>query len=226
MSKSNVFCVCGDECSPVEIIQSGVFRCLVSPHTPGLVNIYLSLDACNPISQVLTFEYRAPLVRNSMICSEDNGANWEDFRVQMRLAHLLFSTTRSLNIFSSQVPPNALKEATTFAHKTSHIVDGWAYTTESIESNQISFQQAKDSLFELTLKNKLYEWLLERVVEGGKTSDHDDQGQGVIHLCAILDYTWAVCPYAWSGLSLDYRDKFGWTALHWAAYCGRFVDNS
>ncbi|KAE9453268.1 hypothetical protein C3L33_14839, partial [Rhododendron williamsianum] len=222
LSRSNMYCVCGDECYPAEIIQPGVFRCLVSPHTPGLVNLYFSLDACNPISQVMTFEYRAPLVRDSMICSDNTGANWEDYRVQMRLAHLLFSTTKSLSIFSSKVLPNALKEAKIFAHKTSHIVDGWAYTMESVENNQISFQQAKDSLFELTLKNKLYEWLLERVVEGGKTSDHDDQGQGVIHLCAILDYTWAVCPFAWSGLSLDYRDKFGWTALHWAAYCGRY----
>ncbi|XP_058201161.1 calmodulin-binding transcription activator 5 isoform X2 [Rhododendron vialii] len=221
LSRSDLYCVCGDECYPAEIIQPGVFRCLVSPHTPGLVNLYFSLDACNPISQVMTFEYRTPLLRDSMVCSENTGVNWEDFRVQMRLAHLLFSTTKSLSIFSSKVLPHALKEAKIFTHKTSHIVDGWAYTMESVENNQISFQQAKDSLFELTLKNKLYEWLLERVVEGGKTSDHDDQGQGVIHLCAILDYTWAVCPFAWSGLSLDYRDKFGWTALHWAAYCGR-----
>ncbi|XP_073225086.1 calmodulin-binding transcription activator 5-like isoform X1 [Cicer arietinum] len=47
------------------------------------------------------------------------------------------------------------------------------------------------------------------------------KGQSVIHLCAILGYTWAVTLFSWSGLSLDFRDKFGWTALHWAAYYGR-----
>lgn len=37
----------------------------------------------------------------------------------------------------------------------------------------------------------------------------------------MLGYTRAVYLYSLSGLSLDYRDKFGWTALHWAAYYGR-----
>ncbi|XP_057486001.1 calmodulin-binding transcription activator 5 isoform X1 [Actinidia eriantha] len=220
LTKSNIYCVCGDVWSPAEIVQSGVFRCFVSPHNPGLVNVYLSFDGCNPISQVLTFEYRAPLACDWMISSEDK-SSWEEFRVQMRLAHLLFSMSKSLSILSSKVAPTALKEAKMFARKTAHIADGWAFMIESIENNKISFQQAKDSLFELTLKNRLYEYLLEKVVEGCKTPEHDDQGQGVIHLCAILDYTWAVYPFAWSGLSLDYRDKFGWTALHWAAYCGR-----
>ncbi|KAF5950830.1 hypothetical protein HYC85_012823 [Camellia sinensis] len=220
LAKSDIYCVCGDACGPAEIVQSGVFRCLVSPHTPGSVNLYLSFDGHNPISQVLTFEYRAPLTGNWMISAEEM-SNWEKFRVQMRLAHLLFSTSKSLNFLSSKVSPDTLKEAKKFAHKTSHIADGWAYMIESIENNKISFQQAKDSLFELALKNRLYEWLLERVVEGCTTSDRDEQGQGVIHLCSILDYTWAVYPFACSGLSLDYRDKFGWTALHWAAYCGR-----
>ncbi|GMP57037.1 hypothetical protein CsSME_00021291 [Camellia sinensis var. sinensis] len=220
LAKSDIYCVCGDACGPAEIVQSGVFRCLVSPHTPGSVNLYLSFDGHNPISQVLTFEYRAPLTGNWMISAEEM-SNWEKFRVQMRLAHLLFSTSKSLNFLSSKVSPDTLKEAKKFAHKTSHIADGWAYMIESIENNKISFQQAKDSLFELALKNRLYEWLLERVVEGCITSDRDEQGQGVIHLCSILDYTWAVYPFACSGLSLDYRDKFGWTALHWAAYCGR-----
>ncbi|XAR49681.1 hypothetical protein NMG60_11032949 [Bertholletia excelsa] len=213
--ESNVYCVCGDACSLAEIVQPGVFRCLVSPHSPGLVNLYLSFDGHNPISQLMTFEYRAPLTH-----SEDK-SNWEGFGVQMRLAHLLFSTSKSLSILSSKASPNSLKEAKIFAKKTSHIADGWAYMVKSIAYNKISSEQAKDSLFELVLKTRLYEWLLERVAEGCKTSDFDDQGQGVIHLCSILGYTWAICPFAWSGMSLDFRDKFGWTALHWAAHYGR-----
>ncbi|XP_052207150.1 calmodulin-binding transcription activator 5-like isoform X2 [Diospyros lotus] len=219
-AKSNLYCVCGDACSPVEIVQSVVFRCLISPHAPGLTNLYLSFDGQNPISQVLTFEYRSPLTHNWMISAEDK-STWEEFRVQMRLFHLIFSTSKTIDILSDKVSLNTLKEAKNFTRKTSHIVNGWAYMTKSIENSKISVQQAKDNMFELALKIRLYEWLLERAIEGSKTSEHDDQGQGVIHLCAMLDYTWAVCPFAWSGFSLDYRDKFGWTALHWAAYCGR-----
>lgn len=220
VSKSNLFCVCGDVSVPAEIIQTGVFRCLVSAHNPGLVNLYLSFDGHKPISQVVAFEYRSPAPHNRMSSSTDK-SKWEEFRVQMRLAHLLFSTSKSLNILSSKVSPKTLKEAKVFTRKTSHIIASWEFLIKSIGDNKISFPQAKDSLFELTLQNRLHEWLLERVVDGSKISDRDDVGQGVIHLCAILGYTWAIYPFSWSGLSLDYRDKFGWTALHWAAFYGR-----
>ncbi|XP_058212601.1 calmodulin-binding transcription activator 6-like isoform X3 [Rhododendron vialii] len=220
LDKSKLYCVCGDAYSPAQIVQSGVFRCFVSPHQEGLVNLYLSFDGHSPISQVLTFEYRTPLKQDPVISVEDK-SKAEEFIVQTRLAHLLFFTSKSLKILSSKVSPNAVKEAKIFARKTSQIADGWAQVIESIENNRMTVERAKESFFELTLRNKLYEWLLERVVEGSKTSDYDDHGQGVIHLCAILDYTWAVLPYSFSGLSLDYRDKFGWTALHWAAYYGR-----
>ncbi|KAK3008546.1 hypothetical protein RJ639_013391, partial [Escallonia herrerae] len=219
LSKSNLFCVCGDAFVPVEVVQPGVFRCLVLPSKAGVVKLYMSFDGYNPISQVLDFEYRTPENCNSLLQSKDK---WEEFQVQMRLARLLFSTSKSLNILSSRVSPNALKEAKVFTRKTLHIVDdSWAYLIKSIEDNSVSFSRAKDSLFELSLQNRLQEWLLERVVEGHKISDRDDQGQGIIHLCSILGYTWAISPFSWSGLSLDYRDKYGWTALHWAAYYGR-----
>ncbi|XP_059646906.1 calmodulin-binding transcription activator 5-like isoform X6 [Cornus florida] len=220
LRKSNLFCVCGDAFAPAEIVQPGVFRCLVSPHTPGPVNLYLSFDGRKPISQVMTFEYRVPFLQNQMGSSEDK-SKWEEFQVQMRLARLLFSTSNSLKILSSKVSQNSLQQAKVFARRSSQIFDSWANMIKSIENKKIPFPQAKDSLFELSLKSKLQEWLLERVIDGCKTSDHDDHGQGVIHLCAILGYTWAVYSYSWSGLSIDYRDKFGWTALHWAAYCGR-----
>ncbi|KAM7485002.1 hypothetical protein LguiA_001011 [Lonicera macranthoides] len=219
-TRSQIFCVSGDTYVPTEHVQSGVFRCLVPPHTPGLVNLYLSYDGHKPISQSVTFEYRVPPTPNRTIPSENN-LDWEEFRVKMRLAHLLFSTSKSLNILSTKISQKSLLEAKLFAQKTAHIPDSWTPLIKSIEENRISFPQAKDGLFELILQNRLQEWLLERIVEGCKISDHDDKGQGAIHLCAVLGYTWAVYPFSWSGLSLDYRDKSGWTALHWAAYYGR-----
>jgi hypothetical protein len=140
----------------------------------------------------------------------------------MRLAYLLFSTSKTLNVLSSKVSPAKLKEAKKFAHKTSNISNSWAYLIKSIEDSRISVAQAKDGLFELSLKNTIKEWLLERVLEGCKTTEYDAQGLGVIHLCAIIGYTWAVYLFSWSGLSLDFRDKHGWTAMHWAAYYGRY----
>ncbi|KAL3641901.1 hypothetical protein CASFOL_012716 [Castilleja foliolosa] len=213
---------CGDSFFPVETLQNGVFRCVISPQTPRLVNLYLTLDDQNkPISQVLTFEFRSPVLIPKTKIAVDENSNWEEFQLQMRLARLLFSPSLSLTMLSSKLSQSTVKEAKAFAQKTSHISDSLIYFTKMIENAEMPFSQAKDSLFELTLQNRLREWLLERVVAGLKVSEYDEQGLGVIHLCAILDYTWSVVPYSCSGLSMDYRDKFGWTALHWAAYHGR-----
>ncbi|KAM0013407.1 putative transcription factor CG1-CAMTA family [Helianthus debilis subsp. tardiflorus] len=219
-ANSNLLCVCGDNCIPVEVIHPGVFRCFVSPHSPGIVNLFISYDGHKPISQVIAFEYRAPPTHNLTISSEET-SDWEVFQVKMRLAHLLFSTSKSLNILSNKVPQKTLTQAKIFAHKTRSIVDSWEQLISSMTGKRISFSQAKNSLLELVVQNKMLEWLLESILEGSKVPERDDEGQGVIHLCAILDYTWAIFPYSWSGLSIDFRDKFGWTALHWAAHYGR-----
>ncbi|KAL6526483.1 hypothetical protein OROGR_015573 [Orobanche gracilis] len=213
---------CGDSVVPVETVQAGVFRCVIPPQTPGLVNLYLSFNGHNqPISQVLTFEFRAPLLSPNMMVPVDGKINPEEIQLQLRLAHLLFLSSKSLSIYSSKISQSALEEAKTFAQRTSHVLHGWVNFAKMTEDGKLPSPQAKDGLFELTLENKLREWLLEKIVAGSKFSEHDEQGLGVIHLCAILGYTWAVHPFSCSGLSMDYRDKFGWTALHWAAYHGR-----
>ncbi|CAH9055104.1 unnamed protein product [Cuscuta europaea] len=221
LQTANLVCVCGDVHVRAEIIQSGVYRCLFSPHRPGLVNLFLSFDGSNPISQVITFEFRTPLVPNESSVPSEVKCDWKELRDQLRLAHMLFATPKNIGSSSSKVSQDALKAAKIFTHKCSQITHNWAHLTKLINNNELSFPQAKDNLLELSLHNKVHEWLLERILDGCKIPERDEQGQSVIHLCAILGYTWAVYPYKWSGLSVDYRDKFGWTALHWAAYYGR-----
>ncbi|KAL4560271.1 hypothetical protein LXL04_032421 [Taraxacum kok-saghyz] len=220
LMNSNLFCVCGDVCIEAEFVQSGVYRCMIPPQNPGIVNLFMSSDGRNSISQVTEFEFRTPPT-TAPTTPVNEKSNWQELQINMRLAHLLFSSSKSLEILSSKIPQKAIKDAVIFAQKTRHIVNSWDYLVTAITEKRISFQRARNSLMELTLQNRLLEWLLERVLEGGKIPGRDDEGQGVIHLCAILDYNWAIYPYSWSGLSLDFRDKFGWTALHWAAHHGR-----
>ncbi|KAF9674249.1 hypothetical protein SADUNF_Sadunf10G0107800 [Salix dunnii] len=220
LAKSNLFCICGDAFVRAEIVQVGVYSCMLPSHSPGLVNFCLSLDGLEPTSQILNFEYRAPSEHDPVVSSEDK-SNWEEFHLQMRLAYLLFSTSKTLDVLSNKLSPTNLKEAKSFTRKTSNVSNSWAYLIKAIEDGGISVAQAKDGFLELSLKNTLKEWLLEKILEGCKTTGYDAQGLGVIHLCAIIGYTWAVYLYSWSGLSLDFRDKHGWTALHWAAYYGR-----
>ncbi|KAL0421576.1 UNVERIFIED_CONTAM: Calmodulin-binding transcription activator 4 [Sesamum latifolium] len=45
--------------------------------------------------------------------------------------------------------------------------------------------------------------------------------QGIIHMVAGLGFQWALQPILSSGVSVNFRDINGWTALHWAAKFGR-----
>ncbi|XP_062108760.1 calmodulin-binding transcription activator 5 isoform X2 [Humulus lupulus] len=213
-AKCNLLCVCDDVCVSAECIQVGVYRCLVPPHSPGFINLFLSVDGRKPISQIVNLEYRPP------VTSLDMKNNWDKFQLQMRLAQLLFSSSKCLNILSSKVSPNTLKEAKKFAEKVPNFSKAWDNFINSTENGKTLFPQAQDKLFNLILRDRLKDWLIEKVIEGSKPTEFDDHGQGIIHLCAILGYSWAIHLFSMSGLSLDFRDKHGWTALHWAAFYG------
>ncbi|CAL9162258.1 unnamed protein product [Musa hybrid cultivar] len=227
LMSSSIYCVVGEICVKAEMVQPGVYRCKVSPQPPGLVNLYLTMDGHTPVSQVLSFDYRcSPNIQlhGQIFPSEDdrNKLNWEDYQVQKRLAHFLFATSNNTSILSSRIPLKSLNEAKRFAMLTSSLIEkDWTNFLKLDSTNKFSSASTRENLLELVLRNKLQEWLLVKVAEGCETPGHDSQGHGVIHLCAILNYAWAVRLYSLSGLSLDFRDIHGWTALHWAAYCGR-----
>ncbi|KAI4303149.1 hypothetical protein MLD38_038815 [Melastoma candidum] len=218
-AKSNLFCICGDISIPAQVVQVGVYRCLLPPHSPGLLSLCMSLDGHTPISQTVQFEYRLPPSQESLPFVEDKPKT-EELQLQTRLAFLIFSTSKCLDIASSKVSPSWQKDGKKFLHKSSNYVKDWAYLLSSVEEDKMPTSQAKCSLFELVMKNRLKDWILERVITGGRMSEYDIHGLGVIHLCTILGYVWAIDMFVLSGLSLDFRDKHGWTALHWAAYHG------
>ncbi|XP_072956949.1 calmodulin-binding transcription activator CBT [Typha angustifolia] len=222
LMESNIHCVFGEKCVAAEMVQPGVYRCMVEPQIPGTVDFFLTLDGQTPISQIVSFDYRSKpnSLWNDVGSSADDSRklSLKDLQMKMRLAHLLFSTTRNISSQSNKIPPKFLKEAKSFASKTSPLIQKFWSNLLTLGSG---CEPSSEDLFEMILKNKLQEWLLEKVAEGCKTTAHDSQGQGVIHLCAILDYTWSVYLFSSSGLSLDFRDAYGWAALHWAAYYGR-----
>ncbi|CAF2232309.1 unnamed protein product, partial [Brassica napus] len=219
--RSNLFCICGELRVPAEFLQMGVYRCFLPPQSPGIVNLYLSADGTKPISQLFSFEHRSVPVIEKVVPQEDQLYKWEEFEFQVRLSHLLFTSSSKISVFSSRISADNLLEAKKLASRTSHLLNSWAYLMKSIQANELPFDQARDHLFELTLKNRLKEWLLEKVIENRNTKEYDSKGLGVIHLCAVLGYTWSILLFSWANISLDFRDKHGWTALHWAAYYGR-----
>ncbi|CAB78657.1 transcription factor like protein [Arabidopsis thaliana] len=190
LGRSNLICICGELRVPAEFLQMGVYRCFLPPQSPGVVNLYLSVDGNKPISQLFSFEHRSVQFIEKAIPQDDQLYKWEEFEFQVRLAHLLFTSSNKISVLTSKISPENLLEAKKLASRTSHLLNSWAYLMKSIQANEVPFDQARDHLFELTLKNRLKEWLLEKVIENRNTKEYDSKGLGVIHLCAVLGYTW------------------------------------
>ncbi|KAK8952798.1 Calmodulin-binding transcription activator 6 [Platanthera guangdongensis] len=222
---SSIYCVLGDLCFVTQMVQPGIYRCTALPQIPGNVGLFLTFDGHTPISQVITFHYRQVpnmQLNDGVTSINDTDKSKPDIMTQKRLAHLLFSTSGDISTLSSKLLPKAIKEAKQFAQLTSPFIENdWEKLLKSGCKREFPSYYACEDLFELVIKNKLQQWLMEKIAEGSKATNRDSKGQGVIHLCTILDYTWAVNLFSLSGLSLDFRDTYGWTALHWAAYLGR-----
>jgi calmodulin-binding transcription activator len=208
--QSNLYCSIGGICVKAEFIKAGVFLVMIPPNNPGPSDLYITLDFQTPISQVVTFTY---------LPKPEPELEWNYIHLQTRFVHLIFFLNK-ISSMSNKLPQKQLNEATKLANQTSPVFEKcWTSLIKQINEGKAS----TDDLLEMVLRNKVQEWILERVSEGCKITRLDREGQGVIHLCAILDYVWAVGLFALSGLSLDFRDSGGWTTLHWAAFYGRCI---
>ncbi|KAF8700830.1 hypothetical protein HU200_034194 [Digitaria exilis] len=211
LAGTNLYCVIGDHCVTTDIIQTGVYRFMARPHVPGRVNLYLTFDGKTPISEVLSFDYRI-MPGNS----NDDEPNKSKLQTQMRLARLLFSTS------NKKIAPKFLVEGSRVSNLLAASTEKeWVDLFKCVTDSEGTNTPATEGLLELVLRNRLQEWLVEKIIEGNKSTDRDDLGQGPIHLCSLLGYTWSIRLFSLSGFSLDFRDSSGWTALHWAAYHGR-----
>jgi calmodulin-binding transcription activator len=219
LTGASLHCVIGDKCVAADTVQSGVYRFVATRHTPGCVNLYLTLDGRTPISEVLSFDYRtmAGSSLESELNSVDDEPNKSKLQMQMRLARLLFHENKK------KLAPKFLVEGSKVSNLLSASAEKeWTDLLKFVTDSKGPCVAATEGLLELVLRNRLQEWLVEKIVEGHKSTGRDDLGQGPIHLCSILGYTWAIRLFSLSGFSLDFRDSSGLTALHWAAYYGRY----
>ncbi|KAI4339412.1 hypothetical protein MLD38_024359 [Melastoma candidum] len=82
----------------------------VPPHSPGLLSLCMSLDVHASISQTVQFEYWLPPSQESLPFVEDKPKTEE----LQRLAFLIFSKSKCLDIASSKVSPSGQKDGKFF----------------------------------------------------------------------------------------------------------------
>ncbi|GLJ09119.1 hypothetical protein SUGI_0102130 [Cryptomeria japonica] len=215
-------CVFGEMIVPAEVVQIGVFRCKAPQHAPGIVNLFLTCNEQTPHSQILSFEYRVnafiDLDKNFFAQTEEV---LEEFALQIRLFHLLFSSFKGILAHGNKKTERVINIERVISVLFTNNEGDWLSLPKLVTEKRKSLAEAKSHLHELILKKKLQEWVLEKMVDKGGANAHDSCGQGVIHLVAALGYDWAVIPISCVGMSVNFRDRHGWTALHWAAFYGR-----
>lgn len=199
-------CMFGDIEVPVEIIQEGILRCEAPHCLPGKATLCVTTGNRQSCSEVREFEYRL----KSDICTRCKSAPSEAPESAGELLHLAR--------FVQMLLRDSSKEDTNSCY---HIM-------EAILDDTGSSIQTYSSLLTVLLKDKLHQWLSVRSKEGTDqlVCTLSREEQGIIHLVAALGFEWALNPILGCGVSLNFRDVNGWTALHWAARFGRFEFNA
>lgn len=220
VAKYNWCCMFGEVEVPVEVIANGVLCCCAPTHAVGQVPFYITCSNRLACSEVREFHYRVGSTKDIDIAVIYSGATNEK--------HLHLQLERSLSLKSGNAPSDFFQHVSVVKKDLiSKIIslkeeEEYYEVVESTSQKDLTQHEEKEHLLKMLVKEKLYSWLLRKVSEDGKgPSVLDDEGQGVIHLAAALGYDWAIKPILTAKVSINFRDINGWTALHWAAFCGR-----
>ena len=215
-------CMFGEVEVPAEILADGTLRCYSPSHKPGRVPFYVTCSNRLACSEVREFEYR-PSDSQYMDAPSPHGATNKIY-LQARLDELLSLGQDEQDKFQAALS-GPKKELIDLNKKITSLMtnnDQWSELLKFADDNQLAPDDRQDQFVESGIKEKLHIWLLHKAGGGGKgPSVLDDEGQGILHLAAALGYDWAIRPTITAGVSINFRDVHGWTALHWAAFCGR-----
>eukprot|EP00268_Persea_americana_P026976 TRINITY_DN264_c0_g2_i1.p1 TRINITY_DN264_c0_g2~~TRINITY_DN264_c0_g2_i1.p1 ORF type:complete len:1089 (+),score=235.76 TRINITY_DN264_c0_g2_i1:231-3497(+) len=214
-------CMFGEVEVPAEVLADGVLRCCAPVHVAGRVPFYVTCSNRVACSEIREFEYRIGHTR-SVDTSDTYNGNINEMFLRIRLGKLLsLDSIGRPNPLSSNVGAKSHVNS-----KISSLLkendDEWLQIEKLTTDEDFCPDKVEELLLQKILKEKLHAWLLHKVAEDGKGPNVlDKEGQGVLHLAAALGYDWAIAPTIAAGVNINFRDVDGWTALHWAAFCGR-----
>ncbi|GFY88119.1 calmodulin-binding transcription activator protein with CG-1 and Ankyrin domain [Actinidia rufa] len=210
-------CMFGDIEVPVQIIQEGVICCLAPPCSPGKVTLCITSGNRESCSEDRVFEYRvSPSCGHCSSSQAETTKSREELLLLARFVRMLLSdpSVQNGDITESVTDPFGQFKAGE---------DSWGHVINALLDCSCTLSGTTDWLLQELLKDKLQQWLSSRSqgAYNRQGSSLSRKAQGVIHIVAGLGFDWALNPILDSGVSINFRDINGWSALHWAARFGR-----
>uniref|UniRef100_A0ACD5UK92 Uncharacterized protein n=1 Tax=Avena sativa TaxID=4498 RepID=A0ACD5UK92_AVESA len=213
----NWSCMFGDVEVPAEVLADGSLRCYTPLHQSGRVPFYVTCSNRVACSEVREFEFRDSETQY-MEATDPHTTGINEMHLHIRLEKLL---SLGPDDYEKYVMSDGNEKSELIRTIGSLMLDD-NFTNLASPSDEKVFSAAQDKNREKLVKDKLYYWLIHKIHDDGKGPNVlGKEGQGVIHLVAALGYDWAVRPIITAGVHVNFRDARGWTALHWAASCGR-----
>ncbi|GKV23418.1 hypothetical protein SLEP1_g33150 [Rubroshorea leprosula] len=211
-------CMFGEVEVPAKVVADGVLHCHTPTHEAGWVPFYVTCSNRLACSEVREFEYRVSH-SDDMNTADNCSANSENLLSR-------FGKFLSLSSSTPSSETSSLDDVSQLSSRINSLLKdtlGWEEMLKFSSEEECHSEKLMEELHQkMPLKEKLRVWLIQKVAEGGKgPSVLDEGGQGVLHFAAALGYDWAFEPTVVAGVSVNFRDVNGWTALHWAASCGR-----
>ncbi|WCJ38782.1 Calmodulin-binding transcription activator 4 [Euphorbia peplus] len=217
-SESTWTCMFGDIEVPVEIVQEGVLRCEAPPVRAGKLTLCITSGNRLPHSEIREFEYRP----KSVGCAHCNLSPTEVVKTPEELLLLVRFVQMLLSDSSLQKDDN-IGTGIHLLRKIKTDDDSWGTIMEALLFGNGTSSDTVDWLLQQLLKDKLQQWLSSKFheIQDQCSCFLSKKDQGIIHMVAGLGFEWALSPILSHGVSIDFRDINGWTALHWAARFGR-----
>lgn len=206
-------CMFGETEVAAEFVTENAIRCQVPLCGAGRVPFYITCNNRIACSEVREFEY---VQKPSTIAVANAPCGEDEFGLLIRLSKLLSSGAERKWSGCSVVNCEKCKLKDLFHSLIADKEGCWKRITEVFKGN------CQELLIQNLLKDKLYDQLLYEAHEGCQGLRMlDERGQGISHLAAALGYEWAISPVVAAGMSPNFRDAHGRTALHWASFYGR-----